>query len=403
MQLFRPNCADSGQASSLPSPSADELRHSEALSELIVAQMNLAGGRLPFDRFMELVLYAPGLGYYSSGSRKLGADGDFITAPEVSPLFARALARQYLQVAAELGGGDLLEFGAGSGVLAVEMLLELERLRAPPQLYLIVEVSAELRARQQTLVAERLSPGLASRVRWLEGIPPVGFRGMVVANEVVDAMPVHRFRLRAGARLEQWVSWNGERFLSHWDSCSKPLAAELARLGAEIALPGEDYESELNLRAAPWLTALSERLQAGLVLLIDYGYPRAEFYLPERSRGTLMCHYRHRAHDDPLRYPGVQDITAHVDFTALAEAALASGLSVCGYTTQAFFLFGCGLQEMVAAADTAGVREHIQLMQEVKRLTLPSEMGERFKVLGVSRGISQPPIGFSLQDLRGRL
>jgi SAM-dependent MidA family methyltransferase len=403
MQPIRPNGSSRDQAASLPQPSAEALCHSEALTEVIAEQMALAGGRLPFDRYMELALYAPGLGYYSAGSRKLGDEGDFVTAPETSPLFAHALARQCRQVLAETGGGDLLEFGAGSGVLAVELLLELERLGTLPERYLIVEISAELKARQRTLVSERLPTELAARVQWLDGLPGHGFRGLVLANEVVDAMPVHRFRIQAKAIYEQCVTRDGTGFALSWEPCSERLAAEIGRLGTETALPVDDYESEINLRAAPWLGALAERLDAGLVLLIDYGYPRSEFYLPERNRGTLMCHYRHRAHDDPLRYPGLQDITAHVDFTALAEAALESGLAVCGYTTQAFFLFGCGLEQMVAASDPRQVREHMQLMQGVKRLTLPSEMGERFKVLGLSRGIEQLPIGFSLQDLRGRL
>ncbi|MCP5407249.1 MAG: SAM-dependent methyltransferase [Chromatiaceae bacterium] len=390
------------QLSRLPVPDDALLRQSKSLVELIVERINQSGGRLPFDRYMELALYAPGLGYYSAGSRKFGESGDFITAPETSNLFARCLARQCRQVLEEVGGGDVLEFGAGSGVLAADLLDELEALGSLPDRYLIVDVSPDLKARQKVLLQQRL-PGVMNRIFWLDGFPAEGFRGLIIANEVLDAMPVHRFRVDQGRVQEQYVEVAGDQLKLNWGVASHVLQASVEHLLELSDGISVDYESELNLRAAPWLRALSERLAAGLILLIDYGYNRAEYYHPQRERGTLMCHYRHRAHQDPLFHPGLQDITAQVDFTGLAEAALEAGLAVCGYTTQAFFLMGCGLERLLADSDPEDVQRHLQLMQGAKRLTLPSEMGERFKVLGLSRGLRAQPIGFSVRDMRGRL
>ncbi len=386
----------------LPLPSDEELAHGERLAAVIGEAIQGADGRLPFDRFMELALYAPGLGYYTAGARKFGEAGDFITAPESSPLFGRCLARQCLQVLGELGGGELLEFGAGSGALAVELLLELEQLGWLPERYLILEVSPELRRRQREIIGQRV-PVLAGRVHWIDDLPGPGFRGVVIANELLDAMPVHRFRLEHGRVLEQFVGWEGRGFTPFWDTPGQSgMEQAVTVLQQQLDLRG-DYESEINLRAAPWLQAVSERLAAGMILLIDYGYPRSLYYHPDRNRGTLMCHYRHRAHPDPMVYPGLQDITTHVDFTGLAEAAVTAGLSVSGYTTQAFFLMGCGLEALLAESDPDDVAAHMQRVQGVKRLTLPSEMGERFKVLGLTRNLNSPLIGFSLMDMRGRL
>lgn len=387
----------------LPSPDPDSRRQSEHMVKLLTDQIVKFGGRLSFDRFMELALYAPGLGYYSAGSRKFGDSGDFITAPETSNLFARCLARQCRQVLDEIGGGDVLEFGAGSGVLAADLLLELQTLGSLPDRYLIVEVSPDLKARQQALLKQRL-PELTDRIVWLEGFPRAGFRGLVVANEVLDAMPVHRFRVEQERVREQYVELAEDRLRLTWGEASPALLNAVQQLQEMTRGLPADFESELNLRAAPWLRALSEKLTAGLILLIDYGYSRAEYFHPQRNQGTLMCHYRHRAHADPLFFPGLQDITANVDFTSLAEAALEVGLKVVGYTTQAFFLLGCGLERLLSESNPEDVQRHFLLMQGVKRLTLPSEMGERFKVLGLSRGLSAAvPIGFSLQDMRGRL
>ena len=402
MSTEHPVQASGNPTDSLPLPDPAALQHSTRLADLIREEMNRNGGRLPFDRYMELALYAPSLGYYTAGARKFGEAGDFVTAPELSPLFARCLARQCRQVLAELGGGDLLEFGAGTGALAAELLKELQLLEALPERYLILELSSELKARQREAI-HREVPQLMDRVHWLDGLPEAGFRGVVVANELLDAMPVHRFRVGEAGIREQFVTWTEGDLTSFWDTPSTTLEGAVTRLLHKLEGAREDYESEINLRAAPWLRALAERFDAGLILLIDYGYAASEYYHPQRNRGSLMCHYRHRAHPDPLFLPGLQDITAHVDFTALAEAALESGLSVCGYATQAFFLMGCGLDQLLAESNPDNVRAHMQLVQGAKRLTLPSEMGERFKVLGLGRGLKQPIMGFRLQDLRGRL
>jgi SAM-dependent MidA family methyltransferase len=387
----------------LPPPSAEEVAHSAHLEECLRAEIGRAGGSIDFARYMALALYAPGLGYYSAGARKLGAQGDFVTAPEVSALFARCLARQCREVLERLGGGGLLELGAGSGAMAAGLLTELEALGALPERYSILEVSADLRERQRRLLAARL-PHLAARIEWLERLPERGFRGVIIGNEVVDALPVHRFRIAGGAVRELRIAWEDGRFRWREAAAGPELTAAVERLERELGrtLPA-GYESELNLDLPGWMAALAAALERGLVLLIDYGYPRAEYYLPERSAGTLMCHYRHRAHPDPLILTGLQDITAHVDFTAAAEAAQAAGLSVAGYTSQAHFLLGAGLDELLAASDAGDVRRHLELVRQAKVLTLPGEMGERFKVLGLTKAMEGPLRGFALLDQRRRL
>lgn len=375
--------------------------HSRRLGELIRAEARSRGGLLPFDRFMELALYAPGLGYYMAGARKLGAGGDFVTAPEISPLFGRCLARQCAEVLAALGGGDILELGAGTGALAADLLAGLAAEGPLPGRYLILEPSGDLRARQRERLAERV-PRLAGRVTWLDGLPR-GFRGVVLANEVADAIPVHRFLVRADRSA-------AEVFVRPAGGGWQEVAAEPVSPGLTAAVralqdlgharePG--YASEINLRLGPWVEAVASALGRGLVLLIDYGYPRAEYYHPERRSGTLMCHFRHRAHGDPYAHVGLQDITAHVDFSRLADAARSSGLEVAGFSTQAHFLMGCGLERLIA--DAAAREDGIELMLGAKQLVMPSGMGERFRVLGLARGVEGRWCGFSLRDLRGRL
>ena len=401
-ERISPRAADAA-LSRLPEPDLDARTHSLQLIRLIRDEVEQADGRLPFDRYMERVLYAPGLGYYAAGARKFGQAGDFVTSPEISPLFARCLARQCREVLQGLGpGGDILEVGAGSGILAADLLQELERLDSLPRRYLILDLSPELQQRQRQTLAQRV-PHLLSRVTWLSAFPGEGFRGVVLANELLDAMPVHRFRVVDGQVKEQFVESSGERFELVW---GEPATSGFVRAVKTVlsGLEVEDgFESEINLRAGPWLTALADSLQHGVVLLIDYGHSRTDYYHPSRNRGTLMCHYRHRAHPDPLVYPGLQDITAHVEFTAIAEAAQQAGFQVSGYTTQAHFLMANGLDELVAASDPDDVAAHMALVQGVKRLTLPTEMGECFKVLGLSRGWSAALRGFALRDQRERL
>ncbi|MFO7592870.1 MAG: SAM-dependent methyltransferase [Pseudomonadota bacterium] len=390
----------SGSTHELPAPSAEALAHSERLADHIRQVIAAAGGRIGFDRFMELALYAPGLGYYSAGSQKFGEAGDFVTAPEISPLFSHCLAQQCAEVLKGIGGGDILEFGAGSGVMAADILLELERLDSLPEHYFILELSADLRRRQQQSLAEK-APQLAGRVVWLDALPETGFCGVVLANEVLDAMPVHRFRVHNGEPRELCVVRDGDGFALEERGPEGALAKRINQLQEQFALP-DGYTSEINLRAEEWVHSLSEFLEKGAAFLIDYGFPRSEFYHPQRSSGTLMCHYRHRAHDDALILLGLQDITAHVDFTSVGEAALAAGLAVRGYTSQANFLIANGLTERLANAGGT-IKEQLSLSARVKRLTMPGEMGELFKVMALTRGWEGPLRGFALRDERGRL
>ena len=391
------------QSRGLPPPGEDALWHSERLAKEIRRRMDEAGGALPFDRFMELALYAPGLGYYVAGARKLGPDGDFVTAPELSPLFSRCLAAQCAEILDLLGQGDILELGAGSGVMAVDILLELERRERLPDRYLILELSPELRQRQQDTL-QRHAPHLLARLDWLDALPE-RLQGVVLANEVLDAMPVHRFRIGSQGEVEELcVRWYG----GGWQEFAAPaLSPGLNRAVGELqarGLAGEPgYQSEINLRLAPWMGALGHSLGRGGALLIDYGYPQGEYYQADRGMGTLMCHYRHRAHPDPYLWVGLQDITADVDFSAVAAAGAAAGFGLAGYTTQAHFLLGCGLDQLLAAIDPSDTETHLKAAQEAKRLILPVHMGERFQVLGLQKGIARPLMGFSLRDLRDRL
>lgn len=386
----------------LPAPSTHALATSAELSALIRREIETAGGSIPFSRYMERCLYQPGLGYYSAGSRKFGAAGDFITAPEITPLFGRCLAQTCSHVLAETGQGDILEFGAGSGRLAVDLLSALEKLDRLPEHYYILERSAELRERQQHLLGAQL-PGLGDRIIWLDTLPENGFHGVMLANEVLDAMPVERFRW-SGEVVEQFcVECNQDGFGWCLEAVhDNGLAVAVQKLQQDHDL-GAGYVSEINLSLASWLGSLAELLDQGLVLLIDYGYPRHEYYHPQRHSGTLMCHYRHRAHDNPFTWPGLQDITAHVDFTALAEAGVGAGLEVAGYTTQAWFLLDCGLENLLPAAGITDSAADLLLAQQAKKLILPGEMGERFKFIGLAKDLAGPVPGFRLQDQRGRL
>lgn len=380
----------------LPPPSADEAVISDRLVALIRAEIGETGS-LPFSRFMELALYAPGLGYYAAGQQKFGPAGDFITAPEAYPLFGRCLARAFCDVLLRLGGGDVLEAGAGSGKLAAAVLNELAAAGTPPRHYFILELSAELRERQAETLA-REAPAWRERVRWLDRLPDSGFRGLVVANELLDALPVERFAIRGDGVKQLRVAWREDRFA--WTEAPAP-AATVERVAPLDLVPG--YTSEIGLAAEGWVRSIAERLDAGMLLLIDYGFPRREFYHPDRAGGTLMCHYRHRAHGDPLLLVGLQDITAHVDFTAIAEAGVQSGLELLGYTSQAAFLIGSGLESIASNSDADDTRAHLALTEQIKKLTLPHEMGELYKVIALGRGMDARLPGFALQDRRNRL
>lgn len=389
-------------ANTLPTPEAAEQSHSDQLIQVIRNEIANSGGNIPFDRFMELALYAPGLGYYVAGQRKFGATGDFITSPEISPIFARCLARQAQQVLKQLPACELLEFGAGSGILAADILAELEKRASLPERYLILDISPDLRLRQQETLQQKV-PHLLAKVEWISQLPEK-FCGFIIANEVLDAMPVQRFRIGEEWVEEQVVTIDDQGSLTaQYKPADRPgLIQRIDEINKINPLP-VGYLSEVNQRATSWMRALSSSLQQGAILLIDYGYPQQEFYLPERSTGTLMCHYRHRAHDDPFKLVGLQDITAYVDFSAVADTAHEAGLRVDGFATQAHFLMGCGLDQIIAQSDPNDLINHLELMQGVKKLTLPSEMGERFKVLGLSRDLREEPIGFSLINMLNRL
>ncbi len=379
----------------LPPPTKTQREHQATLVHLICEQA--AAGGIDFAQYMELALYAPGLGYYRGGAQKFGAAGDFVTAAELSPLFARCLAKQLQQVLTHLGDGDLLEIGAGSGALAVDVLRELERLDSLPQRYLILELSAELQQRQAMLI-QRALPHLHARVHWLQTLPAVPLRGVIFANELLDAMPVTRFRVSERGIEQLHVVCENGRF--KWRA--RPASEAVCERVQPLALP-IPYISEINLTAEAWVRSIAEHLQAGVLLLIDYGFPRAEFYHPQRDHGTLMCHYQHRAHSDPLILTGLQDITAHIDFTAIAEAGFDAGLSVLGYTSQAAFLLANGLHELADAVTTSPVWEHMNFARQVNTLTSPAEMGELYKVIAFGRDIDIALQGFSLNDRRGRL
>jgi SAM-dependent MidA family methyltransferase len=391
----------------LPPPGPDEHEHSARLLARIRAELDAGGGWLPFARYMDLALYAPGLGYYSAGARKFGADGDFVTAPEISPVFAACVATQCAEVLAAVGGDSIVELGAGSGALAAGVLAALDALGAAPRRYAILDVSADLRARQRERLAA-LPPGLAARVEWLDAPPAVPFRGVVLGNEVLDALPVERFRRTSDGVLELGVT-AGEAGGPPFRTVGRPAGAALATAveAIESARGGrlpDGYESEACLRLPAWLAAVTAPLAAGAALFLDYGLPRGEYYAPERDGGTLTCHYRHRRVDAPYERVGLQDLTAWVDFTAVAEAALAAGLEVAGYTTQAHFLLATGFDRHLAAlAAAAGPGDGALLAHRAARLVLPGEMGERFKCIALARALDRPLAGFALRDFTARL
>jgi SAM-dependent MidA family methyltransferase len=395
----------SAARSILPPLSPEERRHSRALAGHIRTQLAAAGGWLSFERFMELALYAPGLGYYSAGSVKIGAGGDFVTAPEVSDLFNRCVARQCAEILTATGG-EILELGAGTGRMAAVVLSALAAEGVLPERYAILEVSADLAARQRARLAQ-LPPQLRERVVWLERLPESPLRGVMLANEVADALPCRRFTWRDGAVRELGVALaavapaSGEEISFREQSAAADAPLLRACEGLLASLEGElpqGYASEICLRVQPWIASLSESLERGVLLLCDYGLPRRHYYHRERASGTLRCHFKQRAHADPYINVGVQDITAWVDFTRIAEAALAANLTVSGFATQAAFLLAAGLEGFVAEADDGAQRA--RLAGEARRLVMPEEMGEAFKFMALTRGYDSPLSGFALQDLR---
>lgn len=373
--------------SELPSPDANALAHSQQLTDRIREAIAAGSGWISFERYMDLALYAPGLGYYSAGARKLGAAGDFTTAPELSDLFGHTLAQQVAEILGE-GLTEILEVGAGSGALAASLLEELERLDALPTRYLILELSADLRERSRDTLAARV-PHLLERVAWLNQLPP-SFSGVVLGNEVLDAMPVHLIQKNPGSTDEIGVEFSdGEFRYAH-----RPASEVLLQAVATLHLP-DNYRSEIGLTAEGFMRSLGACLTKGVAIFIDYGFSSDEYYHPQRNEGTLMCHYRHRANADPFFLPGLQDITAHVDFSAIAKAATGAGLQLAGFTTQANFLINCGITEILSRMPASDSLRYLPLSNQATRLLSPAEMGDLFKAIAFSRDFDNPLLGFA--------
>ena len=397
----------SAPRSILPPLSVEEQQHSAAVAARLQEEIAAAGGGLSFERFMELALYAPGLGYYSAGSTKFGAAGDFVTAPEISDTFSRCVAAQCAEVLARSGtagaGTEIMELGAGTGRMAAVILQALAAAGVLPDRYSILEVSADLAQRQRERMSA-LPASLRERVVWLDELPECPLNGVILANEVLDALPVQRFVLGAEGALELsvGVAPDGIGFVERAGAPAAALADAASAVLRELPEPlPVGYSSEICLRVEPWISGVGACLGRGLMLLFDYGLPRSHYYHPQRVSGTLQCHFKQFAHDDPYINLGVQDITAWVDFTRVAEAGLAAGLDVAGFCTQAAFLLATGIDRLVAAA--VGTVDQSRLAGEARRLLMPGEMGESFKVMALTRDYEAGLSGLGLQDLRHSL
>ena len=390
----------------LPAPPAHAADVSRVLARRIADAIGRAGGWIGFDRYMQMALYEPGLGYYAAGSRKFGPGGDFVTAPELSALFGECLAGQCAHWF-ESTAASIVEFGAGSGALAVQLLAALHQLGATPDSYRIVELSAQLRQRQRELLAERV-PALLERVVWLDQLPQ-RIEGVIVANEVLDAMPVRMFRWRDDAVFERGVACvpgaDGFAFADRPadEAFARRVRRALAQAWGDGDQPGGDYVSEIGEQGESWVETVGARLERGAMLLVDYGFPRAEYYHPQRATGTLQCHYRHRVHGDPFLWPGLQDITAHVDFTAVHRAARRAGLTPLGYNSQARFLLDCRLLDRLASRPRDDARQWARNAQAAQLLLSEAEMGELFKAIAFGREVPDDAPGFATRDRRDAL
>lgn len=373
-------------------PSDDARAHSARLSSHIREAIARAGGWIPFDRYMDLALYAPGLGYYAAGSHKFGGAGDFVTAPELSPLFGQCVARPVAQVVRDTGG-DVLELGPGTGRLAATLLTSLAEDGALPHRYLLLEPSADLRERQAAYLRATV-PALADRTVWLDALPDT-LDGIVIANEVLDALPVRVVEWHEDGLYEAGVTTTDGGFT--W--ALRPLEDPGLRAEASALSVPRPYRSEFNLRAGALVATLAERLRRGALLFVDYGFGQSEYYHPQRNAGTLLCHSRHHALDDPFRLPGLQDVTAHVDFTRVARAGIQAGLTLAGYTTQAHFLVDCGITDQLSRASPHDAKTYLPLVAGAQKLLAPQEMGELFKAIAFTRGVAAPLPGFRAGDL----
>jgi len=382
---------------SLPDPPAAARDHSARVAAAVRAEIAQAGGWIDFARYMQIVLYAPGLGYYVAGARRLGEGGDFVTAPETTGLFAQALAAQVAPILAATATREIVEFGAGSGALAADLLNALSRLDALPSRYAILDVSADLRERQRITIARRAADH-AARVQWLDALPTT-IDGAVVMNEVLDAIPPHLVSRRQEAWYERGVACPDTL---RWEE--RPLVDEALRAAAVERFPATgDYASEINPAAETLVEDIGRRMVGGALLVFDYGFPRDEFYHAQRSEGTLMGHYRHRSHDNPFLWPGLSDLTAHVDFTAIALAGERAGLQVAGYAPQAAFLLGCGILDRLRDRGDPTSVAYLRDAAAVHKLTSPAEMGELFKVLALAKSETMQWPGFALADRSHRL
>lgn len=392
----------SGQ-DAFPPPDKGSMIYSKKLTAYLKQLIKNHGGEIGLDKFMSAVLYEPGLGYYSTGLCKFGADGDFITAPEISPIFSYCLARQCAEVLVDISEPIILELGAGSGKMAKDIITELSRLDCLPEQYWILEVSADLKRRQQNLLKKEL-PSFYARFIWLDELPKEPFSGLILANEVLDALPVKRFKKSANTFKEMKIGLIKDQF--NWVESDFDFEELKLLENLENNLPDvfpEQYVSEYNFNLASWLPSLTSCFKKGLLLFIDYGYTEKDFYHYERCKGTLLCHYRHLAHDDIFSYIGLQDITSSVNFTALADIAYKAGLNVDGYTTQAYFLAACDLNEFILGNETIDIKEQLKITQQIHMLTMPDNMGEKFKVMALTRDFNKALKGFSIIDQSSRL
>jgi SAM-dependent MidA family methyltransferase len=395
----------------LPMPPDDALAHCNQLIHTIKAEIEQNPDGISFRRFMEMALYEPSLGYYVAGMRKIGKSGNFVTAPEISTLFSQCLANQCQQVLQSLVQGSILELGAGSGIMAADMLQHLEQQQCLPEQYYILDISPELKQRQRETLQKQV-PHLIDKVIWLDQLPE-NFIGVIVGNEVLDAMPVDLFSIDTPANLDNndtstmiynnHVIWKNDYFALKAVPASSTLQQQVQALNIDRRDCSENYTSEINPNLPAWCASISECLQQGVILLIDYGYTQSEYYLPERCMGTLICHYQHRSHNNPLIYPSLQDITANVDFTAVAHAASDAQLDVLGFSNQATFLAASGLETCFLAQLQQQPKQQYHLAQQIRTLSLPAEMGERFKVIALGKEFQAPLSGFSLGDQRHRL
>ena len=388
---------------SLLNPDPEAKFHSQKLSTYIKKLIDEKSGSIGFDEYMNLALYQPSFGYYTSGNQIFGAKGDFVTAPQISSLFSKCLAFQCIQILKDFENPSILEIGAGTGVMAKDLLLNLEKSNSLPKKYFIYEISADLKFRQQNLLKQSI-PQYIDNIIWLDKLPKRKFNGLIIANEVLDSLPVKRFKKESNIFKEVKVTFIDNNF--HWinvTACDE-LTNFLEKIENKLSRTFYvDYCSEINVNLKIWLDSVQSVIEKGVILFIDYGYSMSDYYHPEKFDGNLLCHYRHYVHNDPFFYPGLQDITTSVDFTSVAECAEKIGLNVNGYTNQTYFLFGCGLENLVPNMDLLSIKSQTEISKELRSLIMPDEMGERFKFMALTKEYNKDLIGFSQMNQRNQL